>query len=219
MRPTTLLLILSLVAAPDATLASDNAAVPAAAPVPQGAYEIDKAHTSLVFRVSHLGFSTYTGRFTRIDAHLDFNPADLRNARVNVSIDPRSIEADNAPSGFLQTLAGKDWLDADRFAQMSFRSTAVEVTGAQTFRMRGELTLHGVTKPVTLEARYNGGYAGHPYEPRARIGFSAHGALKRSDFGISAGIPEPGTTFGVGDDVEVLLESEFSGPPLATARR
>jgi len=66
-----------------------------------------------------------------------------------------------------------------------------------------------------LDAKYNGGYAGHPYDPNARIGFSAQGSFKRSDFGVSYGIPEAGTTFGVGDEVDVILETEFSGPPLA----
>ena len=190
-----------------------------AAPVPKGAYEIDKVHASLVFRVSHLGFSTYTGRFTRFDAKLDFDPARLEASQVNVSIDPRSIEADNAPSGFLDSLAGKDWLDAAQFPAMSFRSTRVEVTGKNAFRLHGDLTLHGVTRPIVLDARYNGGYASHPMEPRARIGFSARGSFKRSDFGVSYGIPAPGTTMGVGDEVQVVLESEFYGPPSKAAAR
>jgi polyisoprenoid-binding protein YceI len=187
----------------------------ASAAVPKSAYEIDLLHTSLVFRVSHLGFSTYTGRFTGIDAKLDFDPARLAAARVNVTIDPRSIQADNAPSGFLDSLAGKGWLDAEKFPEMSFRSTSVEVTGKNSFRLHGDLTLHGVTKPLVLDASYNGGYASHPYEPRARIGFSARGSFKRSDFGVSYGIPAPGTTFGIGDEVQVLLETEFSGPSAA----
>ncbi len=187
----------------------------APAPVPAGAYTVDKAHTSLLFRVSHMGFSTYTGRFARIDAALQFDPAHLAASRVTVNIDPRSIAADNAPSGFLQMLAGEGWLDAEHYPELTFRSTSVEVTGPNTFRIHGELTLHGVTKPLILDARYNGGYAGHPMDPHARVGFSASGSLKRSDFGISFGIPAPGTTMGVGDEVNVVLETEFNGPALA----
>lgn len=194
--------------APLATALDQNAVA-----VPKGSYEIDKAHTSLVFRVSHLGFSTYTGRFTRLDAKLEFDPARLAASNVNVTIDPGSIQADNAPSGFLDSLAGSDWLDAARFPAMSFRSTNVEVTGKNTFRVHGDLTMHGVTKPVVLEASYNGGYASHPMEPRARVGFSARGSFKRSDFGVSYGIPAPDTTMGVGDEVQVVLETEFTGPP------
>jgi polyisoprenoid-binding protein YceI len=208
MRPATALLalIFTVVCAAPAGSAERD--------VPKGAYVIDKAHTSLIFRVSHLGFSTYTGRFTRLDADLQFDPANIAASHVQVNIDPRSIEADNAPSGFLQTLAGDQWLDAERFPELSFRSRRVEPTGAHSFRIHGELTLHGVTRPLVLEAKYNGGYAGHAYEPRARIGFSAHGSFRRSEFGVSYGVPEPGSSFGVGDEVTVTLETEFSGPPL-----
>jgi len=218
MRTTALLATLALATATGAAIA-DEVPAASAAPVPAGAYTVDKAHTSLIFRVSHLGFSTYTGRFTRLDANLQFDPANLTTSRVNVDIDPRSIEADNAPSGFLQTLAGKDWLDADRFPDMTFRTKSVEVTGPGTFRVNGELTLHGVTRPLALEARYNGGYASHPYEPHARVGFSAQGKFKRSDFGVSYGIPAPGSIMGVSDEVQVKLESEFTGPPPRVASR
>ena len=212
MRRSALFVALALAGVSPFAAALDRRAEP---PVPAGAYTVDKAHTSLIFRVSHIGFSSYTGRFTRIDAQLDFDPARLVASRVNVKIDPRSIEADNAPSGFLESLAGKDWLDAERFPELSFRSKSVEVTGANSFRVQGDLTLHGVTKPIVLDASYNGGYASHPMDPHARVGFSARGKFKRSDFGVSYGIPAPGTTMGVGDEVEVVLESEFSGPASA----
>ena len=98
---------------------------------------------------------------------------------------------------------------------MKFESRRVDVTGENTVRINGVLTLHGVTRPIVLEARFNGGYAGHQMDPNARIGFSAHGTLKRSQFGIAYGIPAPGTTMGVSDDVNVVIEAEFTGPPLA----
>ena len=200
--------------------AADNVPAPAAAPVPQGAYQMDKAHTSLLFKVNHLGFSTFTGRFTRYDATLAFDPTKLAASSVNVTIDPKSIASDNAPDGFLAQLSGENFLDAAKFPQMTFASRSIEDAGNGNFRIRGELTLHGVTRPLTLEARYNGGYAGHPFDPHARVGFSAHGEFKRSDFGVSFGIPTPAThMFGVGDEVEVQLETEFSGPALQVAAR
>ena len=214
MRPALLAVLVLALSAPFARNA--QAQEPSTAPVPAGAYTLDKSHTSLIFRFNHLGFSMYTGRFTRLEANLQFDPRNIASSRVTVDIDPRSIEADNAPSGFLQTLAGKDWLDAEQFPQLSFRSKSVEVTGRDTFRIAGELTLHGVTRPLALDARYNGGYAGHPYDPNARVGFSARGKFKRSDFGMGQFVPEAGSSFGVGDDIEVILESEFSGPPLKT---
>jgi polyisoprenoid-binding protein YceI len=175
---------------------------------------VDKPHTSLTFRVNHMGFSQFTGRFTNVDANLRFDPTRIAASSVTVTVDPKSISTDNAPGGFLDTIAGEQLLDATKYPQMTFVSRSVEPTGATTFRINGELTLHGVTKPVTLQARYNGGYAGMTYDPHARVGFSATGSFKRSDFGISFGIPAPGK-LGVGDEVQVTLESEFLGPPLA----
>jgi len=185
----------------------------APAAVPAGAYQLDKLHASLLFRVSHIGFSNYTARFTRFDAQLEFDPSRLAASRVSATVDARSVAADNVPSSFLEMLVSKDWLNAEDFPEMTFHSKSIEVTSPNSFRINGDFTLHGVTRPIVLDARYNGGYASHPFEPRARIGFSAHGSFKRSDFGVTVGIPAPGTTMGVSDEVEVILESEFFGPP------
>lgn len=96
---------------------------------------------------------------------------------------------------------------------MTFRSTKVELTSPNTARVTGELNLHGITLPVSWDATFNGGYAANPYDPKgARIGFSAHGALKRSAFGMGFGIPAPGTTMGVSDDVDFTIEAEFNRP-------
>jgi polyisoprenoid-binding protein YceI len=194
-------------------------AVPAAstAPVPAGAYSLDKAHATLLFRVSHLSFSHYTARFSKFDAQLQFDPANPAASSVKVTVDPQSISADNAPEGFMATLAGPEWLDAAKYPEMTYRSTKVERTGTNGLRINGRLSLHGVTRPVTLSGTYNGGYAGHPFDPQARIGFSAKGVLQRSEFGVSYGIPAPGTIMGVSDDVEIIIEAEFTGPPLADA--
>jgi polyisoprenoid-binding protein YceI len=213
-------LFVLVASSPQGQAADKPAAAPppaSSAPVPAGAYTLDKAHASLVLRVNHLGFSNFTARFTRFDSQLQFDPASPAAASVKVTIDPRSIESDNAPAGFLDSLSGPQWLDAAKFPQMTFRSTQVERTGPKTLRIKGDLTLHGVTKPVTLNGTFNGGYAGHPMDPHARIGFSAQGSFKRADFGISYGIPAPGTTMGVSDDVNVIIEAEYSGPPLAGA--
>lgn len=200
-----------------ATAPGEILADPAAtAKVPAGDYTIDKFHASLVFRVSHLGFSHYTASFKKFDAQLKLDPANLTASSVTATIDPRSLDLNNPPEGFVETLIGKDWLNAAQFPEMSFKSTKVESTGKNTLRITGDFTLHGATKPVVLEATYNGGYPGLPqFDPHARIGFSAHGSLKRSDFGVSYGIPAPGSNMGVSDEVQITFEAEFSGPPLA----
>ncbi len=180
--------------------------------VPAGAYTLDKTHASLVFRVNHLGFSNYTASFQQFDVQLQFDPANLAASSVTASIDPTSLRLDNPPAGFTDALLGVDWLDAKQYPQMTYRSNKVEVTSPNNVRITGDLTLHGVTRPVVLDAVFNGGYAGHPMDPHARIGFSAQGTFKRSEFGIAYGIPEPGSSMGVSDEVDVVIETEFSGP-------
>lgn len=183
------------------------------APAPAGSYTDDKAHSSLVLRVNHLGFSHFTARFTHFDIQLQLDPAHLSDAHVTARIDPDSLSSDNAPAGFLDMLRGPQWLDTAHFPELTYRSTHVEVTGPNALRIQGELTLHGVTRPVVLNGTFNGGYAGHPMDPHARVGFSAHGSFKRSEFGVSLGVPPPGTQFGVGDEIDVIIETELSGPP------
>jgi polyisoprenoid-binding protein YceI len=192
------------------TAAPALAQTPAPQP-PAGAYYMDKAHTSVIFRVNHLGFSHYTASFSRVDGTLQFDPAHPEAMRVEATIDPASLQLNTPPAGFHDQLMGGSWFDAARFPQITFRSTKVEPTGAKTARVTGELSLHGVTQPVTLDVTYNGGYPPNSFDPGgARVGFSAHGVLKRSAFGVSAGIPAPGSSMGVSDEVEVIIETEFS---------
>ena len=196
--------------------AAQGAAKPAPQP-PAGQYYMDKAHTSVVFRVSHLGFSRYTAQFSRVDGKLQFDPAKPSAMSLEVSIDPKSLDLNTPPAGFHDQLLGKQWLDAGAFPTITFKSTRVDVTGPQTANVTGDLTLHGVTKPVTLATTFNGGYAANAFDG-ARIGFSAHGTFKRSDFGIAYGLPAPGTNFGVSDNVDVVIETEFNnGGPVKAA--
>ncbi|MGE3302055.1 MAG: YceI family protein [Hyphomonadaceae bacterium] len=188
---------------------------PVTTEAPAGAYTLDKAHASLIFRVNHLGFSEYTARFTKFGVNLQFDPANPAAMRVEAKIDPRSLALENPPPGFLDQLRGPNWLDTAKHPEMTFRSTAVELVAPNAARVTGDFTLRGVTKPVVLDVTFNGGYAGHPMDPHARIGFSAKGVFKRSDFGMAYGVPAPGSTMGVGDDVNVAIEAEMNGPPLA----
>jgi len=181
---------------------------------PAGAYTLDKAHGSLVIRVNHISYSNFTARFTTWDASLNLDPAAPENSSISVTIDPRSITSDNPPPGFVDIMRN-DFLQAPTHPEITFRSTRVERTGPNTARITGDLTLLGVTKPVTLEARFNGGYAGMPvYDPNARVGLSATGSFNRSDFGMTYGLPPEGTNLGVGDRVDLVIETEFSGPAL-----
>jgi polyisoprenoid-binding protein YceI len=187
--------------------------VPVATEAPSGDYTLDKSHASLIFRVNHIGFSNYTAQFTGLDAQLKLDVKDPTQSSLTATVDTKSLLLNAPPAGFLDTLLSEKWLGT---APMTFRSTKIEMTGANTARVTGDLTLRGATHPVVLETTFNGGYAGHPYDPNARIGFSARGSLKRTLFGVSEGVPPPGSTMGVSDDVSIEIETEFNGPKLAT---
>jgi polyisoprenoid-binding protein YceI len=180
-------------------LVAGPAVAAAAAPMPPaGVYTIDKSHTSVTFRVSHLGFSNYTAHFMTVDGKLKFDPAAPAAMAVEATIDPRSLALNTPPAGFLDDLMSKAWFDAATYKAITFKSTKVELTGAHTAKVTGDFTLHGVTRPVTLDVTYNGGWTANAFDGN-RVGFSAHGVL-----------PPPGTNMGVGDDVEVMIETEFA---------
>jgi polyisoprenoid-binding protein YceI len=200
--------------------AAESAAPPAMPPLtapPAGQYQLDKSHASLQLRVSHLGFSTYTTRFSRFDAELAFDPSNIPASKVVTTIDASSLELDAAPAVCIDIVKGPQMLDTAKFPKIVFRSEKVRMSGAKSMEITGTLELHGVTRPVVLTGTFNGGYGGMPkMDPHARVGFSAHGSFKRSDFGIAFGVPAPGTTMGVGDLIDISIEVEFTGPPLAT---
>jgi polyisoprenoid-binding protein YceI len=195
--------------------AAETAAPPPAV-APAGQYHIDKSHASLLLRVNHLGFSTYTTRFSRFDAELTFDPSNIPASKVVTTIDASSFEMDAAPQECIGIVKGPQMLDTVKFPQIVFKSQRVRMTGAKAMVISGTLTLHGVTRPLNLTATFNGGYPGMAnMDPHARVGFSAHGSFKRSDFGMAFGVPAPGTTMGVGDLIDYSIEAEFTGPALA----
>ena len=154
MKQLTLIALLALGAAAAQSGAADSKSPPevppaSMAPVPAGAYTLDKAHSSLVMRLDHLGFSHFTARFTRFDADLKLDPANLAASSVKVNVDPHSLDSDNAPAGFMDQLRGNMWLDVAKYPQITFRSTKVEKVGAKGVRITGDLTLHGVTRPIS----------------------------------------------------------------------
>jgi polyisoprenoid-binding protein YceI len=201
-------------AAPVTEARKPAAIAPAETEAPAGAYKLDKFHASLVFKVDHITYSAYTGSFDDFDATLAFDPKAPEKMSVVATVDALSIDIPTPPAGFLEALKGPEWLNAVEFPTMTFRSTGVSLTGPDTARVDGELDFRGVKAPVAFDARFNGGYAGFPpYDPNARIGFSAKGSLKRSVYGLLIGLPTPEAPVGVGDDVAFEIEAEFNGPP------
>lgn len=177
------------------------------AEMPAGAYEVDKTHASLVWKVSHLGLADYTARFTSFDADLDFNPEDPTQSKLVVSVDPLSLETDY-PNPEVEDFDKKlstseSWFNAGAYPAITFTSTAIEMTGENTGKVTGDLEMLGVTKPLTLDVTFNGAYAEKPFGKMPALGFSAHGVMKRSDWGFDTYVPA------IGDEVEIVIETEF----------
>ena len=199
---------------PEAATPAQVTIAPVETPSPAGTYRLDKSHASLVFKVDHVGFSNYTGQFRSFDATLAFDPKSPQSMTVTATVDVASLDIPSPPPGFLDELKSPAWLDAVGHPQMTFRSTAVTPTAPNAARVEGELSFRGVTAPVVMDVVYNGGYESFPpYDPNARIGFSAKGALNRSDFGVTAAIPTAEQPFGVGDAVTFEIEAEFNEQP------
>lgn len=177
-----------------------RAEIPTPAELPAGSYRLDPEHASLLFKIDHLGFSTLVGRFDRFAATLDFDPGDPAASRLSATIEPASIDLD-LPK-FEEDLRGPDWFDVARYPEARFDSREIVITGDDAGRVTGDLTLHGVTRPVTLDVTFNGG-GDSLLTGRYTLGFAAQGALSRSDFGLGAYAPA------VGDTVALEFHAEF----------
>lgn len=193
---------------------SATAPPPSIAEIPAGDYKLDPSHSSLLVKVSHLGFSHFTAWFDAFGADLKLDPANPSAAGLSVDIEAASLNVHAPPAGFVEELRADKFVDSKNNPKITFKSTAIAMTGPNTADVTGDLVFRGITKPVTLKVTYNGGYKGHMYEPKARIGFSATGVFNRSDFGMDYGVPAPGASMGTGDEITIVIETEFQGPPM-----
>ncbi|MDR7040017.1 MULTISPECIES: YceI family protein [Methylobacterium] len=182
--------------------AAENAGAPTADPtqVRPGAYRLDPAHGKITWSVSHLGYSTYYGQITDVAAQAQLDPKEPGKSRITVTIGIDSVNGLNDKLN--QHLKTPDFFDAAKFPTATFTSTSVEPTSPTTARVNGDLTLRGVTKPVSFDATFN--QAGiSPVDKTYTVGFDGRTVLKRSDFGINAFLPV------LGDEVSLRLEGEF----------
>lgn len=172
---------------------------------PAGAYQVETRHTLVLFAIPHLGLTDYYGRFEKISGTLNFNPGAPERSAVSITIDTSSVNVVN--SELMGQLVGPSVFDSSNFPTATFKSTSVERTGPTTGKMSGDLTIHGVTKPVTFDITFNGGLSapiGNAYD----IGFHATATIKRSDFGLDKMMWK---SF-VGDDVKLIIEALFEQP-------
>jgi polyisoprenoid-binding protein YceI len=178
----------------------------AALDIPSGAYALDQNHASVTWRVMHMGLSNYTARFAKFDASVNLDAAAPAKSSVTATIDPTSVRTDFPGQEDFDGKIGKDEriLNGAKFPEIKFASRKIEVVGLKQLKITGDLTMLGITKPVTLDTTIVGTLKSHPFLKKAAFGISARGTLKRSDFGLAYPAPP-----GLGDAVELQIEAEF----------
>lgn len=162
-------------------------------------YKVDGHHTQVVWSVDHMGFSILYGMFGEMIGSLTLDPANPATAKVSIDI-PMTGMTTTSPA-FTKHLQSKDFFEVEKFPAGKFVSTAVVVDG-QNAKITGDLTLKGVTKPVTLDAKLTGAGT-NPMSKAATVGFSATTTIKRSDFGLGYAAPA------VGDEVKLKITAAF----------
>ena len=171
-----------------------------AAPV---TYKLDPGHTMVLFSWSHFGFSNPVADIGLGDGTLVFDQQNPSKSSVEVTLPLSNLDT-HVPA-LDKHLKEPDFFDADKFPTITFKSTSVQSLGGKHYKIIGDLTVHGVTKPVTLNATLNS-VGTHPMTGAQAIGFNASGMLKRSDFGLGAYVPK------VSDEIQLTITTEGSVP-------
>ncbi|MDQ9951048.1 MULTISPECIES: YceI family protein [Acinetobacter] len=162
-------------------------------------YKIDPTHTATVFSWNHFGFSTPSANFSDIQGVIKVDNAKPANSSVNVTIPLSSVNT-NVPA-LDKEFQEEAWFNAAKYPNITFKSTKVETKDKKHFKITGDLTVKGVTKPVVLDAVLNK-QGEHPMAKVPAIGFNATTSFKRSDFGLGNYVPN------VGDKITVNITTE-----------
>lgn len=166
----------------------------------KGSYRLDQTHVAVLFKINHMGLSTFVGRFNKVDAALEFDPNNIAAAKLSAVIDVASIDVNNPD--LEETLRGSSWFDTEKYPQAFFKTTNVSLLDQNSAVFAGELTLHGVTAPINLTVTFNGA-ANNMLTGFYTLGFSATSTFNRSAFGVDYLIPA------IGDAVAIEVFAEF----------
>ena len=162
-------------------------------------YKLDPGHTMVLFSWNHFGFSNPTANLGLGDGTLVFDEKNPAKSSVEVTLPLANL--DTHVSALDEHLKKPDFLDADKFSTVTFKSTKVQAEGVGKYKVTGDLTVHGVTKPVVLDAKLNKS-GEHPMLKVQAIGFDATATIKRSDFGVGAYVPN------VSDEIKIRITTE-----------
>ena len=167
-------------------------------------WKIDPAHTSVEFSVKHMMIATVKGRFADLSGTVVVDEANPTGGRADITINAASIDTREAQRD--THLKSAEFFDVEKFSTITFRSTRLDGDG-QAFKMIGDLTIHGVTRPITLDVTHEG--RGKDPWGGERVGYAATGKIKRSDYGLTWNAALETGGFLVGDDVKISLDIEL----------
>jgi polyisoprenoid-binding protein YceI len=170
--------------------------------VEQFSYTVDNAHSRLGFTIKHMGISDFNGNFGKFETKITTSKEDFSDAVVELSADVNTINTGNEMrDGHLKSA---DFFETEKFPTLTFKSTSFKLVKGKNYKIEGELTMHGVSKKVTLDAIHYGNVE-NPQNKKTVAGFKVTGVVKRSDFGIGAGFPAPGLS----DEVNLIADLEL----------
>jgi polyisoprenoid-binding protein YceI len=169
-------------------------------------WDFDRAHTQVLFTVSHLGYTELTGQFRDVSGELMLDSEDLSKSSVTARINAASIDMNF--ERLEAHLKNKDFFDAENHADMLFTSTRVEKVADDRLTVHGDLSLLGKSLPVSLDVRINK-LGDHPMSGKPYGGFTATTSIKRSDWGMTYGVPN------VGDEIGIRINLEAKPAPAA----
>lgn len=167
---------------------------------PYGLYKIDPDHTSITFKINHLGFSHYTGRFDRVEGYMNFNSNAPEQSTVDITVYPNSINVNNPK--LEEDLRTDKWFDVIKFPRATFHATRIDRTGAATGKVTGDFTLMGIKRRLVLDVNFIG-TGTNMFTKTQVLGFSATTSFDRSDYGMSNLLPM------LGNEVVLEIEAEF----------
>lgn len=170
------------------------------AKIQAGTYRLDPAHSKITWSVSHFGFSTYVGQFAGATGGLTIDPKTPQTAKLDVTVNTAEVGTLNQRLD--DHLKSADFLDVANHPTASFRASSVKLTGPRTADIAGDLTLRGVTRPITIKAQFNQSGV-NPVDKTYSLGFDGEAKIRRSEFGVSYAVPA------IGDEVNLRIEAEF----------
>lgn len=168
--------------------------------ITSGEFRVDRDHSTLLFKIDHMGLSKFVGRFNRFDASLNFDANQPKNSTLEAVVEMASVDVNN--EDFERALVGKFWFNTEQYPQAYFKTLAAQQLNHNTLSFRGLLTFLGQEQEITVIVKINGA-GNNLLTGRYTLGFSASTTFSRSAFGLDRYVPT------VGDEVELEIHAEF----------